>query len=257
MLDDAEKVVVVRPKLANGTFDGCDQAGETVDERRDAAGRRGGALRIYRAAHCGCGVQGGRLSVRGRGRGKKRGAAALRYQDEIHLRETGEVVGAGGGSEGAPPPFSGWGGSGEEHQDAHGVDRLRAGNADKCRWLASVVTRPAGSVRSAFSLVAFSRRSVVSGFGFTGLASKVLRARDADFQSFRSFAAPSFSFVLSSAGAVGAEAVHRAVVLAIVLGLVAVEQFTGAGLVTHGAEGARGIADGADFLDGDGVTAVG
>ena len=53
--------------------------------------------------------------------------------------------------------------------------------------------------------------------------------------------------VLSFVGAVGTETVHRALILAIVARLVAIEQFVGARLVAHGAEGERGVADGADF----------
>jgi len=64
--------------------------------------------------------------------------------------------------------------------------------------------------------------------------------------SFRSLCAAGFLFVLFSVGAVGTETVHRALVLAIIAGFVTIKQLLGARLVTHGAEGERGISDGTD-----------
>ena len=64
---------------------------------------------------------------------------------------------------------------------------------------------------------------------------------------FRPLCAAGFFFVFFSVGAGGPETVHRALVLAIVAGFVTIEKFLGAGLVTHGAEGERGVADGTDF----------
>src|SRR5579863_8707294 len=118
MLDNAE-VITPTAKFQDGAFDGRGEAGETVDERRDAS--QGAACVAKIARHHAAVVVWERddfLFAHEAG-GKGRGTAAFRYQDEIHLRETGEVVEQGGSSKGAAA-VQRIRGFGREYQDAHG-----------------------------------------------------------------------------------------------------------------------------------------
>ena len=119
MLHDAE---VEMPSF-NSLFDRRRKTCETVNQRRDASYRPAGVSKTARGGAAIVVRECDDLLRADEARGKKRGAPARGYQDQVHFGKTGEVMQKRGGSKRAAAVqrirrF------GRQHQDLHGVGTL-------------------------------------------------------------------------------------------------------------------------------------